>query len=586
MRHNDLLRWPTFLDSSSALTALDLSHNLIRFGDASPENTPSSITEFVSTLIFGRQSTPQQGPPQLDKIMPSLTYLDLSDNRIVTFPIDILKQIPTLLKLKLRKNEISQQVTDNAMDGVFELVLLDLSNCNISTLYIPRLPKLQTLILDGNSSLSIISQDMIDRFNNLVELCISDTGIDYPQLERLMDHLPLLQKLCANKTRIAGTVTLRSPKLRVLELSNNRITRVLVDGDQQDFQMSALNMSNNQIEYIDDRVSSFTELTTLNLSNNHLDTCPNVGSMRHLVDLRLDNNRIQTITSEQLQDCRKLRKLTMSHNRLVHVPDRIALLSELEELDLSHNKIRDYALVTASQLTCLETLNLEYNYLSSVVQNDCDISTLVSLQVLQIAHNEITSLPNGIYVLQNLKKLTMDQNSQSLYNAASADANFLRWQDRYLVKVECSLHVPSQISETLYLSSEMAASNRLLLSQLGITHILTIGDDKTLSRHLDDDTEEFTCMRLPLSNSNSAQIQPLFDRAFRFIDQARHQGGVCLVHGFAGHNRSASIVIAYLMFTELLTYDQALEKVTSVRENIRISPLLVKQIQIWDKERK
>jgi Leucine-rich repeat (LRR) protein len=588
LRFNDMRHWPSFLDSSSSLQSLDLGFNELTLAELSPStevSSPSTFTNMLSNIFRRKSSSAIQTTSQhrQDKIMPSLTILDLSNNHITTFPINLIRKLPSLMELKLNGNELTKTTTNDIGNEMCRLIRLELMDCKLTSIPIyvlQNMPQLQVLLLDRNPLLRELDT-VCEKLHNLVELQISDTGVDLNQIHHIMQQLPTLRKLCANKNKIRGIFKIcfsRSSQLRVLELNKNKITRVTIElDDQSTFKLSALDLSSNRIEHIDEQISQFCELTTLNLSDNNLDKCPPTQSMRYLVELRLDHNRIQ-----HLQESCKLRVLTASHNQLQQISDRIALLSELEHLDLSHNRIRDYALPSSATLTCLERLNLEYNYLSCIVQHDENISGLVALQELRIGHNELTKLPNGITMLQNLKTFTCDQNSQSLTNAVSTSDEFLEWKNRYHVNVTCEFELPVQVTESLFLGSMHAASNRSILSSLGISHVLTVANDAK-ARHLDDESNDLTCLHLQLRENKDANLRLVLDQAFSFIDQGRQQGS-CLVHCVAGINRSASIVIAYLMFSEKLSYEQAYEKVKSVRQEINPMRTFVQQLIAYDKE--
>ncbi|XP_051236661.1 dual specificity protein phosphatase 19-like isoform X2 [Dicentrarchus labrax] len=66
-----------------------------------------------------------------------------------------------------------------------------------------------------------------------------------------------------------------------------------------------------------------------------------------------------------------------------------------------------------------------------------------------------------------------------------------------------------------------------------------------------------------------------------FIDQARKQGGVVLVHCNAGVSRSSSIAIGYLMLTEGLSFDDAYSQVKLARPSIHPNPGFYQQLQSY-----
>ncbi|XP_067337058.1 dual specificity protein phosphatase 19-like isoform X2 [Channa argus] len=66
-----------------------------------------------------------------------------------------------------------------------------------------------------------------------------------------------------------------------------------------------------------------------------------------------------------------------------------------------------------------------------------------------------------------------------------------------------------------------------------------------------------------------------------FIDQAREQNGVVLVHCNAGVSRSSSIVIGYLMMREGLSFDEAYSQVKLARPSMHPNPGFYQQLQSY-----
>lgn len=158
-------------------------------------------------------------------------------------------------------------------------------------------------------------------------------------------------------------------------------------------------------------------------------------------------------------------------------------------------------------------------------------------------------------------------------------------------------HFPSRILPFLYLGNLAHANNALMLKELGITHVVSMGESAlspprpppfsltaAFSRQatLPDNSlwlEERLGHIAVLDQKNVADdgidsLRPHIDSALEFIERARQEGGRVLVHCRVGVSRSASIVIAYLMRHVELDLASAYLLTRSRRLNILIQPNL------------
>ena len=106
----------------------------------------------------------------------------------------------------------------------------------------------------------------------------------------------------------------------------------------------------------------------------------------------------------------------------------------------------------------------------------------------------------------------------------------------------------------MWLGSDLIARDEQTLAAIGITHVVNCAADysqnylskqgvKYKSYHLKDHVRE--------------DIQCVFYDAIDYISQARRQNGKVYVHCVQGISRSATIVLAYKIFSEKCTYEDA-----------------------------
>ncbi|RYR31111.1 hypothetical protein Ahy_B01g055898 [Arachis hypogaea] len=119
----------------------------------------------------------------------------------------------------------------------------------------------------------------------------------------------------------------------------------------------------------------------------------------------------------------------------------------------------------------------------------------------------------------------------------------------------------SKVAEHVYLGGDAVAKNRDILKQNGITHILNcVGF--VCSEYFKAD---FVYRTLWLQDSPSEDITSILYDVFDYFEDVRKQGGRVFVHCCQGVSRSTSLVIAYLMWREEQSFDDAFQLVKAVR---------------------
>lgn len=124
------------------------------------------------------------------------------------------------------------------------------------------------------------------------------------------------------------------------------------------------------------------------------------------------------------------------------------------------------------------------------------------------------------------------------------------------------------LTNQLYLSNYIGASNLEGLKQNKITHIINITD--TIENYFEDEIDInsnplFKYLKIAIPDALNINITDYFQQAFDFIDNAITTGNSVLVHCFAGKSRSAAIVIGYIMKTRKIKFEEALRFVQNIR---------------------
>ncbi|GLJ08358.1 hypothetical protein SUGI_0087180 [Cryptomeria japonica] len=119
----------------------------------------------------------------------------------------------------------------------------------------------------------------------------------------------------------------------------------------------------------------------------------------------------------------------------------------------------------------------------------------------------------------------------------------------------------SRITEHIYLGSDVAAKNREILRQNGITHILNCVGFVCLEYFKTD----LLYKTLWLQDKPLEDITSILYDVFDYFEEVREQGWRVFVHCFKGISRSSSLVIAYLMWSKGLSFVDAFLFVKAAR---------------------
>ncbi|KNA25704.1 hypothetical protein SOVF_003250 [Spinacia oleracea] len=119
----------------------------------------------------------------------------------------------------------------------------------------------------------------------------------------------------------------------------------------------------------------------------------------------------------------------------------------------------------------------------------------------------------------------------------------------------------SRIVEHIYLGSEAVAKNRDILRQNRITHVLNCVGFVCPEFFKGD----LVYKTLWLQDRPSEDITSILYDVFDYFEDVREQGGRVLVHCCQGVSRSTSLVIAYLMWKEGQSFEDAFQYVKAAR---------------------
>ncbi|KAH9948323.1 phosphatases II [Amylocystis lapponica] len=138
----------------------------------------------------------------------------------------------------------------------------------------------------------------------------------------------------------------------------------------------------------------------------------------------------------------------------------------------------------------------------------------------------------------------------------------------------------------LYLGSFSAILDPALLSGHHIGALVQVLDAPwlpSMEAHAKQGTH-LESYRLDILDSTSADLAPHLESTVRWIDDKLRKGINVLVHCQQGISRSAAVVIAYLIYTQNMTYDSAFDLVRRKRACVKPNSGFVRCLQEWEKQ--
>jgi len=134
--------------------------------------------------------------------------------------------------------------------------------------------------------------------------------------------------------------------------------------------------------------------------------------------------------------------------------------------------------------------------------------------------------------------------------------------------------VLSKIDDQLYLTGEGGAQDLAALREVGIGQVVNVADAVCHEYH----PGHFTYLSIDLQDNGAKEdLRPLFLKTIDFIEKHR-----TVLHCQQGVSRSATMVIAYVMWKNNLTFRQALDYVMKRRPVISPNGGFMGQLLLWE----
>ncbi|XP_070559117.1 leucine-rich repeat serine/threonine-protein kinase 2-like isoform X2 [Ptychodera flava] len=340
-------------------------------GSMSREFSNISVKHFdLSSNHIGSLELIAQSDRMLLCKFASIEKLELSNNSLKEFPVELAKALPGLQQLHLPMNNF--EVFPSHLLTNKHLKSLDLSNNKIKE---------------------------AGQAPDVTSFSLRELNISHNEL-----------------ATIPGWISECVPGLEILSLSGNKFVS-LPDEPLSLRRLKTLNLSHNYLKSVPDAfLSNLVALDTIILSNNQLGTLPEevASKLSLLTTVKISHNRLAENTREPffipkfLLQLPSLRSVDLSNNQLVGIPSPNQWKTQsLREILVSHNNIKKLNISTGiKQWMFLERFTLSHNKLQEVPR---ELGQLTSLTSLDFSNNKaINTIPDELGKLQKLWELPLD----------------------------------------------------------------------------------------------------------------------------------------------------------------------------------
>uniref|UniRef100_A0A8C8JHF9 Ig-like domain-containing protein n=1 Tax=Oncorhynchus tshawytscha TaxID=74940 RepID=A0A8C8JHF9_ONCTS len=260
--------------------------------------------------------------------------------------------------------------------------------------------------IDGRRMRDLISVETLDLSNNdITEVRVQGfpAGLQIKDLYLSNNKIQFLE---------AGALDQLSSTLQVLRLSRNRISQVPVKGFQLP-KLTQLELNRNRVRQVEGLTfQGLASLEVLKLQRNNISKLTDGAfwGLAKMKVLHLDYNSLREVNSGSLYGLSSLLQLFLSNNSISHInPDGWRFCQRLRELNLSYNNLSRLDEGSLAVLGDLHTLRLGHNAISHITEGA--FRGLKALRLLELDHNDISGTiedTNGAFSgLDSLNKLTL-----------------------------------------------------------------------------------------------------------------------------------------------------------------------------------
>lgn len=141
-----------------------------------------------------------------------------------------------------------------------------------------------------------------------------------------------------------------------------------------------------------------------------------------------------------------------------------------------------------------------------------------------------------------------------------------------------SRNVPvTQITPQVYFGTFEDAKNENNLRKIGVTHIISLIGPKHSIKNMKH-------RHYPMNDYGRTDLKLVIKKLQNFVEESQKVGNKLFVHCQSGQNRSATVVLAFLMKCEYMSLKDAYRKVKKKRPVVQINKQYAKQLSALEVE--
>ncbi|EFJ35383.1 hypothetical protein SELMODRAFT_30430, partial [Selaginella moellendorffii] len=381
--------------------------------------TPS-ITDLTELTVLDLSNNSFMGgiPTQISRCK-ELTEFNVAYNLLTA---DVPLELGFLTKLKVLR------INDNNLYGILPPTFSNLTHLahlsvagNMLSGYpfetISILKNLEFLDLSSNKFKGSVLNQTVVNWPKLAKFIARANNFDNV-LPATLGNLVALQELDISQNSIQGTIPDKINKcgnLVIMNLSCNALSGAIPSAVGEIPTLSVLDLRANSFNSgLPTGINGYNNLVRLQVSRNNFLAIPDdLATLPNILDVDISQNHLEGVIPSTLGTMTRVLSLNFSYNNLSsNIPPQIGDCARLSVLDLSHNLLKEIIPYTIIKMRSLECLNLSENHLSGRLPEE--FGYLSELTELDVSGNAIGgTIPAAIGTLPRLTFLDLAFNKLS-----------------------------------------------------------------------------------------------------------------------------------------------------------------------------